>query len=47
MSTLMSFRIVIRNLTVYLRYVGLRIVNFPRLCRMCIYFRMYMFFFIY
>ena len=37
--TLMPFRIAIRNLTVYLRYVDLRIVNFPRLCRMCIYFR--------
>ena len=45
--TLMPFRIVIRNLTVYLRYVGLRTVNFPRLCCMCIYFRTYMFFFIY
>ena len=48
--TLMPFRIVIRNLAVYLRYVGLRTdgtVNFPRLCRMCIYLRTYMFFFIY
>ena len=41
--TLMPFRIVILNLTVYLRYVGLRTVNFPRLCRMCIYFRTYVF----
>ena len=29
--TLMPFRIAIRNLTVYLRYVDLRTVNFPTL----------------
>jgi len=44
--TLMPFRIVIRNLSVYLRYVGRRTVNFPRLYRMYIYFRTYMFFYL-